>query len=172
MTEAGGRRIKRSIYLDQKSIRFLNENDISHLKEFVLLDDYLEQKKLELAEWNKNLIESGAKPINCRRVTNLGTFRAYIGQYLRSHPQIHQDMIIMVRQLHPAANGIPLEIYCFTNDIRWDIYEGIQADIFDHLLAIIPEFGLRVFQQCSDSSGFIVPPAVTLENAPLRGGDS
>ena len=172
MTEAGGRRIKRSIYLDQKSIRFLNENDISHLKEFVLLDDYLEQKKLELAEWNKKLIESGAKPINCRRVTNLGTFRAYIGQYLRNHPRIHQDMIIMVRQLHPAANGIPLEIYCFTNDIRWDIYEGIQADIFDHLLAIIPEFGLRVFQQCSDSSGFIVPPAVTLENAPLRGGDS
>jgi len=162
MTNAGGRRIMRSIYIDQKSIRFLEQKDIDHLKQFVILDEYLKEKQLELTDWNQRLAESGANPINSRRVTNLGTFRAYISQYLSHNPHIHKDMIAMVRQLQPGVTGIPLQVYCFTNDIRWVVYENIQADLFDHLLAIMPEFGLRVFQQCSDSSGFILPMA----NAP------
>ncbi|MBP9536146.1 MAG: mechanosensitive ion channel, partial [Pseudoxanthomonas sp.] len=86
-------------------------------------------------------------PVNTRRITNLGTFRAYVECYLRRHPQVHSDMTLLVRQLQPGSTGIPLEIYCFTSDTRWAVYEGVQSDIFDHLLAILPEFGLRVFQQ-------------------------
>ena len=155
MQEAGGRRIKRALYLDQRSVRFLDEAEIKRLEEFVLLNDYLERKRKELAEWNARLEAQGAKPINERRVTNLGTFRAYVEQYLRSNPHIHQGMTLLVRQLQPGVSGIPLEIYCFTNDTRWAVYEGVQSDIFDHLLAILPVFDLRVFQQCSDTSGMV-----------------
>ena len=155
MQEAGGRRIKRALYLDQRSVRFLDDAEIKRLEEFVLLNDYLERKRRELAEWNARLEAQGAKPINERRVTNLGTFRAYVEQYLRSNPHIHQGMTLLVRQLQPGVSGIPLEIYCFTNDTRWAVYEGIQSDIFDHLLAILPVFDLRVFQQCSVNSGIV-----------------
>ena len=156
MQETGGRRIKRALYLDQRSVRFLDDAEIRRLEDFVLLDDYLEHKKKELADWNAELARRGAKPINERRVTNLGTFRAYVEQYLRNHPGIHQEMTLLVRQLQPGATGIPLEVYCFTNDTRWAVYEKIQSDIFDHLLAILPVFDLRVFQQCSDTSGMVV----------------
>lgn len=155
MSESGGRRIKRALYIDQRSVRFLDAAEVGRLEEFVLLDDYLDRKRKELSEWNAKLEAQGAKPINERRVTNLGTFRAYVEQYLRSHSSIHQGMTLLVRQLQPGATGIPLEIYCFTNDIRWAVYEGIQSDIFDHLLAILPTFDLRVFQQCSDTSGMV-----------------
>ena len=155
MQESGGRRIKRSLYIDQHSVRFLDETDIRRLEEFVLLDDYLRNKRRELAAWNAALEAKGVKTVNERRVTNLGTFRAYVEQYLRNSPNIRQDMTLLVRQLQPGATGIPLEIYCFTNDTRWAVYEGIQSDIFDHLLAILPVFGLRVFQQCSDTSGMV-----------------
>nr|WP_050992203.1 mechanosensitive ion channel domain-containing protein [Pseudoxanthomonas sp. GW2] len=147
MQEAGGRRIKRSLYLDQSSVRFLEVDERQRLGRFVLLREYLAQKERELAEWNAGLGEDGQLPVNARRITNLGTFRAYVERYLRRHPGVHQDMTLLVRQLQPGADGIPLEIYCFTNDTRWAVYEGIQSDIFDHLLAILPEFGLRVFQQ-------------------------
>jgi Small-conductance mechanosensitive channel len=161
MSESGGRRIKRSLYIDQRSVRFLDDAEVGRLEEFVLLDDYLDRKRKELSEWNARLEIQGAKPINERRVTNLGTFRAYVEQYLRSHSRIHQEMTLLVRQLQPGPTGIPLEIYCFTNDIRWGVYEGIQSDIFDHLLAILPIFDLRVFQQCSDTSGMVtVSPAL------------
>lgn len=153
MQEAGGRRIKRSLFIDQHSVRFLDDAEIARLEEFVVLNGYLERKCRELAEWNRKLEEAGARPINERRVTNLGTFRAYVEEYLRNNAHIRQDMTLLVRQLQPGATGIPLEIYCFTNDTRWAVYEGIQSDIFDHLLAILPVFGLRVFQQCSDLSG-------------------
>lgn len=164
MQESGGRRIKRALYLDQRSVRFLSDSEIRRLEEFVLLNDYLERKRRELAEWNARLEAQGAKPINERRVTNLGTFRAYVELYLRSNPNIRQDMTLLVRQLQPAVSGIPLEIYCFTASTQWAVYEGIQSDLFDHLLAILPVFGLRVFQQCSDTSGmtglpFRPPPA-------------
>ena len=147
MQEAGGRRIKRALYLDQSSVRFLEPEERQRLGRFVLLREYLAQKERELAEWNAGLGEDGQLPVNARRITNLGTFRAYVERYLRRHPGVHQDMTLLVRQLQPGADGIPLEIYCFTNDTRWAVYEGIQSDIFDHLLAILPEFGLRVFQQ-------------------------
>ncbi len=168
MVESGGRRIKRSLYLDQRSVRFLDEAEIRRLEEFVLLDDYLERKRRELAAWNARLEREGAKPINARRVTNLGTFRAYVEHYLRNHPGIRQDMTLLVRQLQPGATGLPLEIYCFTNDVRWVVYEGIQADIFDHLLAILPTFDLRVFQQCSDASAMVLPMPALLSTPQER----
>lgn len=149
MTEAGGRRIKRSLYLDQSSIGFLSPQEQERLRRFMLLDDYLEHKNQEITAWNQKLAEYGKYPGNTRRVTNIGTFRAYVEQYLRNHSSIHKDMTLLVRHLSPTADGLPLELYCFTNDTRWAAYEGIQADIFDHLLAILPEFGLRVFQHPS-----------------------
>jgi len=152
MSESGGRRIKRSLYIDQKSVRFLDEADVERLEEFILLDEYLDHKRQELSKWNQNLSEKGATERNYRRVTNLGTFRMYVNQYLLNHPGIHKDMTLLVRQLQPGQTGIPLEIYCFTNDTRWAEYEKIQSDIFDHLLAILPEFGLQVYQAISDST--------------------
>ena len=147
MTESGGRRIKRALHLDQASVRFLEPSERDALRRFTLLRDYLDTKERELADWNAGLGADGELPVNARRITNLGTFRAYVEHYLRHHPQVHRDLTLLVRQLQPGPTGLPLEIYCFTNDTRWAVYEGIQSDIFDHLLAILPEFGLRVFQE-------------------------
>lgn len=149
MEEAGGRRIKRSLYLDQNSIHFLSEEEERHLERFRLLNNYLNEKKQEIEEWNSQLKDHNNDEINYRRVTNIGTFRAYVLQYLKNHPKIHQEMTLLVRQLPLTSQGLPLELYCFTNDIRWAAYEDIQSDIFDHLLAILPEFGLKVFQEPS-----------------------
>lgn len=149
MQEAGGRRIKRAILLDQNSIRFLSGEDDERLGALVPLENYLKSKRTELAAWNDGLGERAKVPANTRRTTNIGTFRAYVENYLRSHPGIHQGLTIMVRQLPPGPDGLPLEIYCFTSTTAWAAYEGIQADIFDHLYAILPEFGLRVFQSPS-----------------------
>jgi miniconductance mechanosensitive channel len=149
MQECGGRRIKRSLYLDQQSVHFLDAEERKHLYRFNLLGDYLVNKRKEIDAWNTKLAERGQEPVNTRRVTNLGTFRAYVECYLRSHPGIHQDMTLMARQLSPTADGLPMELYCFTNTVAWGEYEAIQADIFDHLLAILPEFGLKVFQHPS-----------------------
>ncbi len=149
MFESGGRRIKRSIFIDQNSIHFLTPEELQHLQEFSLLDDYLKKKQGELEEWNKALGERGKRPINMRRVTNIGTFRAYVEQYLKTHPRVNQNMTMVVRQQNLSAEGIPIEIWCFTNTTVWVQYEAIQSDIFDHLLAILPEFGLRVFQNPS-----------------------
>jgi miniconductance mechanosensitive channel len=149
MQECGGRRIMRSLYLDQTSIGFLNPEEIARLQRISLLRHYLKHKHSELLSWNSALAEDGQEPANTRRITNIGTFRAYVEQYLRQHPQIHQDMTQLVRQLSPTADGLPLQLYCFTNTTAWGSYESIQSDIFDHLLAILPEFGLRVFQHPS-----------------------
>ncbi len=148
--ESGGRRIKRALNIDMRSIRFLDDEEIAALDEFVLLDDYLNEKQHEIEAWNRALEEKGAKPINGRRITNIGTFRIYVGKYLRSLSTVNQKMNILVRQLQPGPTGLPIEIYCFTNTTDWGEYERIQSDIFDHLLAILPVFGLRVFQECSD----------------------
>jgi miniconductance mechanosensitive channel len=146
MQESGGRRIKRALHLDQNSIRFLPPKELARLGAVGLLSDYLENKCDELARWNETLGESAKVPANTRRFTNIGTFRAYVQNYLSNHPGIHRGMTTMVRQLEPGTEGLPLEIYCFTNTVAWAEYEGIQADIFDHLLSILPEFDLRVFQ--------------------------
>ena len=149
MRESGGRRIMRHMLLDQHSLHFLSAEEVQSLRRFRLLGEYLEQKEVEIREWNKALEAQGNDPVNSRRITNIGTFRAYVERYLRTHKGIHQDMPLVVRQLTPTSDGLPLEIYCFTNTVVWVDYEGIQADIFDHLLAILPEFGLRVFQHPS-----------------------
>jgi miniconductance mechanosensitive channel len=149
MQESGGRRIKRSLYLDQTSVRFLSTEEIAHLQNFRLLGQYLNDKQSEINNWNSQLAEASQEPANTRRVTNIGTFRAYVQYYLRKHQGIHQNMTQIVRQLQPTADGLPLELYCFTSTVAWAEYETIQSDIFDHLLAILPEFGLRVFQNPS-----------------------
>ncbi|MCD8567924.1 MAG: mechanosensitive ion channel family protein [Geovibrio sp.] len=147
MRESGGRRIRRSILIDQKSIRFLTEQDIKNLERVDVLRDYLQLKKDELAESNKCV--SCECSVNGRRLTNIGTFRAYILEYLRQKKEIDKSMTFLVRQLAPTAEGLPLEVYVFSNDINWVSYEGIQSDIFDHLLAAVREFDLRVFQNPS-----------------------
>lgn len=151
MQEAGGRRIKRALYLDQHSVAFLDAAALQRLEQFAVLGDYLREKQAELTEWNTQLEAKGVAAVNARRVTNLGTFRAYVERYLHQHPGIHTDMTLLVRQLQPTTEGLPLEVYCFTRTTAWASYEGIQSDVFDHLLAILPAFGLRVFQASSDA---------------------
>lgn len=146
MTELGGRRIKRSIHLDQTSIRFLTAAEIRKLRKFSHLERYLERKEDVLKAWNAELGEKGKTGANTRRLTNVGTFRAYVEAYLRNHPQVHQGMTLLVRQLQPGREGLPIELYCFTNTTAWGEYEAIQSDMFDHMLALLPEFDLRVFQ--------------------------
>ncbi len=146
MEESGGRRIKRSINLDMKSVAFLDDGQIKKLQKFYLLKDYISGKEREIEEYNRSLKLDVAEVTNGRRMTNLGTFRIYLENYLHNHPKIHNDMTFLVRHLQPTDKGIPLEIYVFSNDQQWASYEALQADIFDHILAIMPEFGLRVFQ--------------------------
>lgn len=146
MTESGGRRIMRSISLDQNTVRFLSEKEIGDLKEVSILRPYLEAKELEVANWNKGLGAGGKNPMNGRKLTNIGTFRAYMNEYLKSHASLRKDMTLMVRQLAPSQTGVPIEVYCFTNTTAWAEYEDIQADIFDHVMAILPHFGLSAFQ--------------------------
>ncbi|WP_277509644.1 MULTISPECIES: mechanosensitive ion channel domain-containing protein [unclassified Ereboglobus] len=149
MSESGGRRIKRSIKVDMKTIRFADEKILEHWRHIELLKPYLDAKQKEIDEENKKKGCDLSVLGNGRCLTNLGTFRAYCEAYLRAHANIHKKMTLMVRQLDPTEKGIPLELYTFTSDVRWVQYEGIQADIFDHLLAIIGEFGLSVYQNPS-----------------------
>ncbi|HLU25070.1 MAG TPA: mechanosensitive ion channel domain-containing protein [Longimicrobiales bacterium] len=149
MQESGGRRIKRSVYIDMATIRFLSDEEIDRFSRFVLLSEYIARKKKELEEYNRIHCPDPSFVANARRLTNVGTLRAYLVNYLRQHPGINQDMTLLVRQLQPTPDGLPIEIYAFTNDTRWGVYEGIQSDIFDHILAIVPEFGLRVYQRPS-----------------------
>lgn len=144
MSQAGVRRIKRSLYIDQSSVHFMSEAEQSKLKEFLLLDQYLDHKSTELVEFNQKL--SNTSLCNQRRLTNIGTFRAYVELYLNQHPNISKHQSLIVRQLQPTEKGLPLEIYAFSNQIAWKDYEAIQSDIFDHLIAILPEFGLKIYQ--------------------------
>jgi miniconductance mechanosensitive channel len=145
MLNSGGRRIKRTIIIDINSISFCKNEQIEKLKEISLLKNYLQQKSndITLSLQENNL--SGDN-VNSRQLTNIGTFRAYMEAYLCSHDKIHHDMTCMVRQLAATEAGLPLEVYCFSNDQNWQRYEGIQADIFDHLFAMAPIFNLRIFQ--------------------------
>ena len=146
MQDSGGRRIKRSIHIDASSVRFLTDGEVEKFTRFTLLRDYIQHKRDELAAYNAALDDPETANVNLRRLTNLGTFRAYLWNYLQNHPQIHHGMTLLVRQLQPGEKGIPIEIYCFTSTTEWAAYEGIQADIFDHVLAQCGEFGLSVFQ--------------------------
>ncbi len=147
MELSGGRRIKRAILVDQSSVKLLDRDLLERLKKVHLLRDYLENKLREIEEYNcRHGIDTSASPLNGRRLTNLGTFRIYIEEYLRHHPKIRKDMTLMVRQLAPTPQGLPLEVYCFVADTRWIPYEKVQADIFDHILSTAGEFDLRVYQ--------------------------
>lgn len=148
MSASGGRRIKRCINIDTTSIRFLSDEEHSNLMQARLLKPYMVARQEEINSWNgQGRAESEAAPVlNQRRMTNIGTFRAYLTEYLRQHPSIHKNMTQMVRQLAPGAEGLPLEIYAFTNTVAWLEYESIQADIFDHIFAVVGEFGLRIHQ--------------------------
>jgi len=145
MEESGGRRIKRSLSIDVGTIRFCDDEMLERFSKFGLIADYLATKQTKIVEHNS--VHGFAEgTIDGRRLTNIGTFRAYIVEYLNKHPKIHKDMTFLVRQLPVGPNGLPIEIYVFSNDQAWGNYEAIQADIFDHLLALVPEFGLRIFQ--------------------------
>jgi miniconductance mechanosensitive channel len=151
MSQSGARRIKRALYVDVSSIRFQTQDEVDHFTRFALLKEHIKNKEQELADYNQGLATEVDSDVNRRRLTNVGTFRAYAYNYLKNHPKIHKGMTLIVRQLGPGPDGLPLEIYCFTNTTQWADFEDIQSDIFDHLLAIVPEFGLRLYQKPAGS---------------------
>lgn len=147
MSESGGRRIKRHLLIDQSTVRFLTEAEIARWRRFDPLAEHLDHKTAELEEWNRSRAPASDRDGDLRRLTNLGTFRAYVDAYLERHPMLAtEQMTKLVRQLQPTEHGLPLEIYVFTATTDWDAYEAIQADIFDHLIAMVGEFGLRLHQ--------------------------
>ena len=148
MSESGGRRVKRGLRLDMGSVRFLSEQEIAEFSRWEVIRDYMLERRAEIERYNaEKAADTGPAIVpEIRRLTNLGTFRAYVQRYLEAHPQTHKRMTLLVRQLEPGPQGVPIEIYCFSNDTAWANYEGFQADVFDHLISILPEFGLRAFQ--------------------------
>ena len=148
MTESGGRRIKRSLRIDMNSVRFLSDDEIERLSRYETLRDYMTEARRRIESYNaaKAQGDPGIIP-EIRRLTNLGTFRFYVLNYLRANPRVSQEMTVLARQLAPGPQGVPIEIYCFSSDTAWANYEGLQADLFDHLIAVLPEFGLRAFQE-------------------------
>jgi len=151
MDESGGRRIKRAVLIDITSIEFCDAEMLERFKKIRFITEYVERKLEELAQHNQAVTPDEMQLINGRHLTNVGTFRAYLVAYLRNHPQIKQDMTSLVRQLTPTEFGLPIELYVFSADQRWAQYEAIQADIFDHLLAVLPLFDLRAFQNPTGS---------------------
>ena len=161
MSEYGGRRIKRSLLIDISSIKFLTPKEISELEKLAPLKEYISFKNNELSEFNAS-IENPDNNIETRKLTNIGTYRAYIESYLKQNSNLNTEtMTFLVRQLPSSPEGVPLEIYTFTNTTEWEAYEKIQSDIFDHLFAILPKFGLRVFQ-----NGLL--EAVAVKNLPFN----
>jgi miniconductance mechanosensitive channel len=152
MQESGGRRIKRSINIDISSIRFCDDEMLNRFEKIQLLQNYLTSKRKDISDFNEVNKIDNSELINGRNLTNVGTFRAYVSEFLKQHPNVKKNMTFLIRQLAPGSSGLPIEIYVFVNDIEWANYEAIQADIFDHILAIIPEFDLRIFQYPSDYS--------------------
>ena len=148
MSESNGRRIKRSFLIDSNSIRLCDEEMLERFGEIEHISEYLDAKEKEIKQSNSKIREARLNNrVNGRRLTNVGTFRAYIEGYLKTHPDINQEMTLLVRQLDTKGRGIPIEIYCFSSNKEWNAYESIQADIFDHLYAVTPEFDLRIFQE-------------------------
>jgi miniconductance mechanosensitive channel len=146
ISDVGGRRIKRSILIETSSIRFLDDEMLQRLKKAELLGAYLEEKiKLTGEENTANPTDMSIR-MNGRRLTNIGTFRGYLISYLKAHPKINQDLTLMVRQLDSSSDGLPIQIYAFTKTTEWIEYEDIQSDIFDHVFAVLPEFGLRIHE--------------------------
>jgi len=151
MDESGGRRIKRAINIDMTSVKFCTPEMLKRFEKIQLVSEYLKTRQKEITEFNKEHKVDTSELINGRNLTNVGTFRAYVKAYLENHPKIHNNMTFLIRHLPPGEYGLPIEIYVFSNDQVWANYEAIQADIFDHILAVIPVFELRVFQQPTGS---------------------
>lgn len=145
MQESGGRRIKRTLPIDQESIRNLTAEELDRLRHVRGLQDYIARKTSEISEWNA-AIGPAASRVDLRGLTNVGAFRAYVESYLRGHPEVHKDFLLLVRYMQPGPEGLPLEVYCFTTTVVFGEYEAIQSEIFDHLYAVLPEFGLKLFQ--------------------------
>jgi miniconductance mechanosensitive channel len=146
MKSSGARRIMRSVNIDVSSISFCSKELLERLKKSELLREYIENKQKEIDEYNRSRSLDPNAVINARRLTNIGVFRVYIQNYLKNHPGIQQDMIQLVRQLPPAEYGLPIQVYVFSNQTDWTVYENIQSDIFDHILSVVGQFELRVFQ--------------------------
>jgi miniconductance mechanosensitive channel len=146
MSESGGRRIKRAIRIDMNSIKFCDPAMLDRFEKYQLITDYVKSRRQEIAEYNETHKIDASYLVNGRNMTNVGTFRAYIAAYLKKHPKIHQEMTFLIRHLPPGRDGLPIEIYVFSNDQVWANYEAIQADIFDHILAVLPYFDLTIFQ--------------------------
>jgi len=161
MQESGGRRMKRALRIDMNSVRFLTPEDTENLRKVQHLAPYLDKKEKELSQWNAEKGVDKNLDVNGRRLTNLGTFREYLRCWLTAHPEISQDMTFLVRQLTPDEHGLPVEIYIFSTEQRWAHYEGILGDIFDHMIAALPTFGLLVYQKPTgaDFSGLRPPNA-------------
>lgn len=146
MQDTGGRRIKRAINIKISSIHYLNVDEVNELKKIKLLAPYIDERQAEIDQYNEENFPDRSMPVNGRNMTNIGMFRQYINQYVKNHKGIKQDMTILVRQLSPTEHGLPLELYMFTSDVRWAIYEDIMSDIFDHLLAAVKYFNLEIFE--------------------------
>ena len=146
MKQTGGRRIKRAVNIDITSIKFLDDEMLDHFEKFRLLSDYIKGKRKELKQYNDGLNIKPEEIINKRRLTNIGTFREYLKIYLKEREDVNENLTFLIRQLDPGPEGLPLEIYVFANTTDWAEYEDVQSNIFDHILAILPQFGLRVFQ--------------------------
>ncbi|MCK5802206.1 MAG: mechanosensitive ion channel [Lentisphaeria bacterium] len=159
MSESGGRRIKRAIYIDMSTITFCSDAMLERFSQIQYIAQYLEEKREEVAEYNRAHGVNEECRVNGRRLTNVGTFRAYVVSYLHNHPQVNLDMTFLVRQLAPGPHGLPIEIYVFCKDKVWANYEEIQADIFDHILSVVPEFDLRVFQNPAGSDFHALVPS-------------
>jgi len=165
MFDSGGRRIKRAISIDMNTVHFLSADEISRLGRIGVLREYLAKRQSEIEDWNRDHCGDAEVITNQRRLTNLGSFRAYVVGWLKRNPQVHPNLTFIVRQLPPGPEGLPLEIYLFVSDTRWAVYEDVQSDIFDHLLAVLPEFGLRVYQRPagSDVAGLQLAAAARAE---------
>ncbi|HAN21685.1 MAG: mechanosensitive ion channel protein MscS [Clostridiales bacterium GWF2_36_10] len=147
MEKLGGRRIKRSFNIDTEGVKLCENDMLNKLRKITLINEYIDNKLVEINDYNNELGADMTTLVNGKHLTNLGTFRIYIYEYLKKNPHIRKDMPLMVRQLKYEGEGIPLELYAFTNTIKWEEYEGIQADIFDHLYSVISEFELSIYQQ-------------------------
>jgi miniconductance mechanosensitive channel len=146
MQESGGRRVKRSINIDMKSVKFCTPEMIAKYRKIHILKEYIEKTEEVIGAYNeKNSIDNSVL-VNGRRQTNVGVFRAYLTDFIRNYPDVNHNLMYMIRHLHPTEKGLPVELYFFTNTTNWMLYESVQADVFDHVLAIIPEFDLNVFQ--------------------------
>jgi miniconductance mechanosensitive channel len=146
MSKSGGRRVARSIFIDMQSVKFCTQEMLERFKKFQYISDYVDKTETEIEEYNKEHNVDNSELVNGRRQTNLGVFRAYMVAYLKNKKEVNPDMTLMVRQLQPTENGIPIQIYCFTATTVWAKYEDIQSDIFDHMLAVLPLFDLDIYQ--------------------------